>query len=211
MSGRTVRARSADALSALFDDRLGLVAPRVALLALAARVLAARGLDLSVPFRAQMVVYLVGMVALNLPNGGYEHLANLRRRRFDVRWRYPADYLALVAAFVGLFLLAPVPGLALALCVAMAKGGRGDLPVQPFERVVVRRVAVELREEPLEHVRHQLPGRPGVEPEPVAGQRPGVAAEVPVLFDQRHVRTRPGEVGRRREAADTPAHDGDRR
>jgi len=82
-----------------------------------------------VPLRAQMVVYLVGMVALNLPHGGYEHFENLRRRRPSFRWRYVAVYLAAISGFVGLFLVAPVAGLALALTVAMAKGGLGGLQV----------------------------------------------------------------------------------
>ena len=82
-----------------------------------------------VPLEAGMVVYLVGMVALNLPHGGYEHFENLRRRRPTFRWRYVAAYLAAIAGFVGLFLVAPVAGLALALCVAMAKGDIGGLHV----------------------------------------------------------------------------------
>jgi Brp/Blh family beta-carotene 15,15'-monooxygenase len=83
----------------------------------------------SVPLDAQMVVYLVGMVALNLPHGGYEHFENLRRRRPDFRLRYVAAYLAAIAGFVVLFVVAPVAGLALALAVAVAKGGLGGLYV----------------------------------------------------------------------------------
>jgi len=83
----------------------------------------------TVPIEAQMVVYLVGMIALNLPHGGYEHFENLRRRRPSFRWRYVAAYLGTIGGFVGLFLLAPVAGLALALVVAMAKGGLGGLRV----------------------------------------------------------------------------------
>jgi len=83
----------------------------------------------SIPLDAQMVVYLVGMVALNLPYGGYEHFENLRRRRPEFRLRYVAGYLAVVAGFVGLFMFVPVLGLALALTVAMAKGGIGGLRV----------------------------------------------------------------------------------
>jgi len=84
---------------------------------------------ISIPLDAQMVVYLVGMVALNLPHGGYEHFENLRRRRPDFRLRYVVGYLAAVAGFVGLFVVAPVLGLGLALIVAMAKGGLGGLHV----------------------------------------------------------------------------------
>ena len=85
--------------------------------------------DVAVPIEAQMLVYLVGMIALNLPHGGYEHFENLRRRRPSFRWRYVAAYVAAIAGFVGLFLFAPVAGLALALVVAMAKGGIGGVRV----------------------------------------------------------------------------------
>jgi Brp/Blh family beta-carotene 15,15'-monooxygenase len=81
------------------------------------------------PLEAGMAVYLVGMVALNLPHGGYEHFENLRRRRPEFRLRYVAAYLVVIAGFVGLFVLAPAAGLALALVVAMAKGGLGGLSV----------------------------------------------------------------------------------
>ncbi|WP_049983990.1 Brp/Blh family beta-carotene 15,15'-dioxygenase [Halorubrum sp. BV1] len=84
---------------------------------------------IAVPIEAQMVIYLVGMIALNLPHGGYEHFENLRRRRPSFRWRYVVAYLTAIAGFVGLFLIAPVAGLALALVVAMAKGGIGGLRV----------------------------------------------------------------------------------
>jgi Brp/Blh family beta-carotene 15,15'-monooxygenase len=90
------------------------------------------GLGLSgvtVPLDVQAAVYLVGMVALNLPHGGYEHFANLRRRTAQFRWWYVAGYLLVAGVFVGLFLLSPVAGLALAIAVAVAKGGIGDLHV----------------------------------------------------------------------------------
>jgi Brp/Blh family beta-carotene 15,15'-monooxygenase len=108
---------------------LSLSAARVTIAGLTVAFGAAAVADVSVPLAAQMVVYLVGMVALNLPHGGYEHFANLRRREWTFRWRYLAAYLGGVGAFVALFLLAPVAGLALALVVAMAKGGLGDLRV----------------------------------------------------------------------------------
>jgi Brp/Blh family beta-carotene 15,15'-monooxygenase len=111
------------------DTHPSLVLSRVALLGLAVGFGLAGLAGVDVPLEAQMVVYLVGMVALNLPHGGYEHFENLRRRRPTFRWRYVAVYLAVVAGFVGLFLVAPVAGLALALCVAMAKGGIGGLHV----------------------------------------------------------------------------------
>jgi Brp/Blh family beta-carotene 15,15'-monooxygenase len=79
--------------------------------------------------RQQAAVYVVGMVALNLPHGGYEHFANLRRRAAAFRWRYVGAYLLLVGAFLGLFFLAPLVGLALAVGVACFKGGLGGLAV----------------------------------------------------------------------------------
>ena len=111
------------------DTHPSLVLSRVALAALAVGFGVAGAAGVTVPLRAQMVVYLVGMVALNLPHGGYEHFENLRRRRPTFRWRYVAGYLGVIGGFVGLFLVAPVAGLALALAVAMAKGGMGDLHV----------------------------------------------------------------------------------
>ena len=111
------------------DTHPSLTLSRAALVVLTVAFLAARAVGLTVPLRAQMVVYLVGMVALNLPHGGYEHFENLRRRRPDFRWKYVGLYLGAIAAFVGLLLVAPVAGLALALVVAMAKGGLGGLNV----------------------------------------------------------------------------------
>jgi Brp/Blh family beta-carotene 15,15'-monooxygenase len=100
---------------------------RVALLVLTVGFLGASLSGLRVSMRAQLLAYLVGMVALNLPHGGYEHLANLRRRVNEFRLRYVAGYLLLLFAYLGLFAVAPVVGLALALAVACVKGGGGDL------------------------------------------------------------------------------------
>jgi Brp/Blh family beta-carotene 15,15'-monooxygenase len=108
---------------------LAVTASRVALLALTVAFLGAALADLRLSMRVQALVYLVGMVGLNLPHGGYEHFANLRRRATEFRLRYVGGYLAMVAGFVGLFAVAPVAGLALALAVACAKGGGGDLHV----------------------------------------------------------------------------------
>ena len=110
--------------------RNGLLAvSRVGLLAvlLAALGLGAAGVVLD--YGTQAWIYLFGMVALNLPHGGYEHFANLRRRELSFRWRYLGAYLALVGGFVALFFLQPVVGLALAISVAVAKGGLGGLSV----------------------------------------------------------------------------------
>jgi Brp/Blh family beta-carotene 15,15'-monooxygenase len=102
---------------------------RAALAGLVCLFAVARGLGTTVSLRTQAAVYLVGMVALNLPHGGYEHFANLRRRATRFRGRYVAGYLLLAGAFVGLFLAAPVVGLGLAIAVAVLKGGGGDLYV----------------------------------------------------------------------------------
>ena len=75
----------------------------------------------------QMVIYLVGMVALNLPHGGYEHFENLRRRGLPFGARYVLMYLSAIAGFVLLFFLTPVLALGLAFGTAVAKGGHGDL------------------------------------------------------------------------------------
>jgi Brp/Blh family beta-carotene 15,15'-monooxygenase len=104
-------------------------ASRAALAGLLVLFVAARLLGETVSLRTQAAIYLVGMVALNLPHGGYEHFANLRRRTMAFRGRYVAGYLCLAAAFLGLFLVAPVVGLALAIGVAVLKGGGGDLYV----------------------------------------------------------------------------------
>jgi len=79
--------------------------------------------------QTQLLVYLVGMVALNLPHGGYEHFENLRYRGLPFGTQYVVGYLALVGTFVGLFFIAPVLALALAFGTAIAKGGHGDLRV----------------------------------------------------------------------------------
>lgn len=111
------------------DTHPSLLASRGALLLLVVAFGLAGVVGGNVPLEAQMVVYLVGMVGLNLPHGGYEHFENLRRRQPSFRWRYVTTYLVIIAGFVGLFLVAPVVGLVLALCVAMAKGGFGGLHV----------------------------------------------------------------------------------
>jgi len=77
----------------------------------------------------QMILYLVGMVALNLPHGGYEHFTNLRQRGLPVGGRYVAAYVLFVAGFIALFLIAPLFALVLAFATAVAKGGHGGLRV----------------------------------------------------------------------------------
>lgn len=86
-------------------------------------------LGTSVPLRVQAVVYLVGMVALNLPHGGFEHFMNLRKRRLSFALRYVAGFILLIIFFAALFFVEPILGLSLAFVVAMAKGGGGDVKV----------------------------------------------------------------------------------
>jgi Brp/Blh family beta-carotene 15,15'-monooxygenase len=106
-----------------------LTTSRAALVGLLAVFVVARLLGETVSLRTQAGIYLVGMVALNLPHGGYEHFANLRRRTLTFRGGYVAGYLCLAAAFLGGFLVAPTLGLGLAIGVAVLKGGGGDLYV----------------------------------------------------------------------------------
>lgn len=110
-------------------DNRPLTASRLVLLAVAAAFVCLRVTETAVPMRWQAAVYLLGMVAMNLPHGGYEHVSNLRRRGLSFQSRYLALYLGGVTAFTALFFLAPVVGLALACSVAVAKGGHGGLHV----------------------------------------------------------------------------------
>lgn len=110
-------------------EQTAIVASRVALGGLTAVFAVLLALDAVPPLEVQLLVYLVGMVALNLPHGGFEHVTNVRRRGLPFGARYVAGYLGLVGAFIGLFLVAPVLGLALAFATAMAKSGHGDLRV----------------------------------------------------------------------------------
>jgi Brp/Blh family beta-carotene 15,15'-monooxygenase len=104
-------------------------ASRFTLGALALGGVLAALLDVSLSMTTQMVGYLIGMVALNLPHGGYEHFENLRHRRVSFSLRYITLYLAFLTGFVGLFFVAPVPALGLAFSTAVVKGGHGGLKV----------------------------------------------------------------------------------
>lgn len=106
-----------------------LTVSRVALLVLIVGFAVGRLAGLALSLRVQAGVYLLGMVAMNLPHGGYEHFDNLRRRAAAFQRGYVGAYLLSVALFVGLLFLAPVAGLALAVSVAMAKGGLGGVKV----------------------------------------------------------------------------------
>ena len=102
---------------------------RIALFGIAAVFAFASAVGVRLGLEAQAGIYLFGMVALNLPHGGYEHFNNIRQRGLDFQWQYVAGYLALIAAFLALFVIAPVGGLALAITVAVLKGGYGGLHV----------------------------------------------------------------------------------
>ena len=110
-------------------ERWLLSASRVVLVALVGWFLLAQWAEVSFDMRTQAGIYLFGMVALNLPYGGYEHMSNLRNRGLPFSARYLGFYVLMVAGFVGLFFLAPVAGLAVAIAVAVAKGGHGGLRV----------------------------------------------------------------------------------
>lgn len=83
----------------------------------------------SVPMGAQAAVYVGLMGTVSLLHGGFEHVANLRGRGDAVQVRYLAAYVVLVAAALGLYLVAPVLGLAVAIAVTVCKGGYGGLSV----------------------------------------------------------------------------------
>ncbi|MEF8880976.1 MAG: Brp/Blh family beta-carotene 15,15'-dioxygenase [Halapricum sp.] len=102
---------------------------RAALLALIGVFAGATLVGIELSLRTQAIVYLFGMVAMNLPHGGFEHFNNLRRRTASFQLRYVALYLMSIAVFVALLFFAPVAGLALAISVAVAKGGHGGLHV----------------------------------------------------------------------------------
>ncbi len=106
-----------------------ITASRGALIALIVVFGAALAAGVNLSLERQMVIYLIGMVALNLPHGGYEHFSNVRRRGLPFGLRYVIRYVAFLTAFVGLFLLAPALALLVAFATAIAKGGHGDLRV----------------------------------------------------------------------------------
>nr|WP_309484924.1 Brp/Blh family beta-carotene 15,15'-dioxygenase [Halorhabdus salina] len=111
------------------DEPIAVTVSRVALASIAAAFAVAAAVGIRLGMEAQAAIYLFGMVALNLPHGGYEHFNNIRQRGLTFQWRYVAGYLALIGAFIGLFMVAPVAGLTLAIVVAVLKGGYGGLHV----------------------------------------------------------------------------------
>jgi Brp/Blh family beta-carotene 15,15'-monooxygenase len=129
MSTGRARIRDAFALDVGLPTAASLTLSRAALVVLTAGFAVAHLLGVAAPPRVQYGVYLVGMVALNLPHGGYEHFENLRHRTLSFGWRYVAVYLGAILGFVALLFVAPVVGLALAVAVAMVKGGNGGVHV----------------------------------------------------------------------------------
>lgn len=95
----------------LNSEQWAINASRGALLAVAV-IFGLLGLAGQTPsLEAQMGIYLVGMVALNLPHGGYEHFENLRWRGLPFGARYVLLYLSFIGGFVALFFLAPLVAL----------------------------------------------------------------------------------------------------
>jgi Brp/Blh family beta-carotene 15,15'-monooxygenase len=88
---------------------------------------AVAGVSLSV--RVQSLAYLGLMGTVSLFHGGFEHVANLKGRGERFQARYLVAYVVLVAASIGLFLVAPAVGLVVALAVTVFKGGYGGLSV----------------------------------------------------------------------------------
>ena len=115
--------------SAARAGRLWLATSRMLLLGLSLLFLLFAITGIRVGMTVQAGVYLFGMVALNLPHGGFEHYLNLQARRTRFTFGYLAAFLLLIGLFALFFLSFPVGGLALALAVAMAKGGGADLKV----------------------------------------------------------------------------------
>ena len=120
----------------IFDGRLGwpgnrpIEASWAALVVVSIVFLAVKAIGIELGLTVQAGIYLFGMVALNLPHGGYEHFNNIRQRGITFQWWYVIGYLAIVAGFIGLFALAPrrdLPLLYLAGAVAVALNGWLDL------------------------------------------------------------------------------------
>ena len=81
------------------------------------------------PVSVRAAIYLVGMVGLNLPHGAVENWLNLVGRPRVRTAGYAAAFLAGVAAFAAVLLAWPVAGVLLAMAIATAKAGSGDLAV----------------------------------------------------------------------------------
>jgi Brp/Blh family beta-carotene 15,15'-monooxygenase len=127
--GQTANTRLTSVARPSLSEPLAVTISRVALAGIAVTFLAVHAVGIRLRMETQAAIYLFGMVALNLPHGGYEHFNNIRQRGLTFQWRYVAGYLAIISAFLGLFVVAPVAGLTLAIVVAVLKGGYGGLHV----------------------------------------------------------------------------------
>ncbi|MFB6200528.1 MAG: Brp/Blh family beta-carotene 15,15'-dioxygenase [Halorhabdus sp.] len=126
---QTAHSRFSTTGRVLVGENVAVTVSRVALLGIAVLFGFGSALGVRLGLEAQAGIYLFGMVALNLPHGGYEHFNNIRQRGLDFQWQYVVGYLALIAGFLALFMFAPVAGLALAITVAVLKGGYGGVHV----------------------------------------------------------------------------------
>lgn len=117
------------AMQADNHTRLWLRTARVSLIGLALLFAFFDLFQFHVPTPIQAGLYLAGMVALNLPHGGFEHFSNLTRRSLAFSIRYVVGFLFFIALFIALFFISPTAGLSLAILMAILKGGGGDLKV----------------------------------------------------------------------------------
>ena len=83
----------------------------------------------SIPMSVQLLGYLIGMVAINLPHGGFENLQNLRTRSARYQLVYAGAFLLMVSGFIALLFINAVVGVFLMILVAVAKGGLGGVAV----------------------------------------------------------------------------------
>ncbi|PSP20292.1 hypothetical protein BRC62_00200 [Halobacteriales archaeon QH_10_67_13] len=97
-----------------------LVPSWIAIAAVTLLVGAIRLAGIEIPMSVQLLGYLIGMVAINLPHGGFENLQNLRTRSARYQVLYAAGFLAMVAAFVGLLFVNAVLGVFLMILLADA-------------------------------------------------------------------------------------------
>jgi|APHM01.1.fsa_nt_gi hypothetical protein len=77
----------------------------------------------------QLLAYLIGLVAINLPHGGFENLQNLRTRSARYQALYAGAFFLFVSAFIGLLFVNAVLGVFLMILVAVVKGGLGGVAV----------------------------------------------------------------------------------
>lgn len=88
-----------------------------------------RAAGYSIPMSVQLLGYLVGLVAINLPHGGFENLQNLRTRSARFQAWYAVGFIVLIGAFIGLLMINAVLGVFLMIVVLVLKGGFGGMAV----------------------------------------------------------------------------------